>query len=87
MNEAVRSTKLQDMPMLIGGKLVASESGRWMESVNPATEEVIGRTPEGTAKDVNLAVEAGGSHYPVIPERSATLRPWLPVPAAANKLR
>jgi acyl-CoA reductase-like NAD-dependent aldehyde dehydrogenase len=44
MNEAVRSTKLQDMPMLIGGKLVASESGRWMESVNPATEEVIGRT-------------------------------------------
>jgi hypothetical protein len=58
MNEAVRSTKLQDMPMLIGGKLVASESGRWMESVNPATEGVIGRTPEGTAKDVNLAVEA-----------------------------
>ena len=64
MNEAVRSTKLQDMPMLIGGKLVASESGRWMESVNPATEEVIGRTPEGTAKDVNLAVEAAEKAQP-----------------------
>ncbi len=64
MNEAVRSTKLQDMPMLIGGELVASESGRWMESVNPATEEVIGRTPEGTAKDVNLAVEAAEKAQP-----------------------
>ena len=64
MNEAVRSTKLQDMPMLIGGKLVASESGRWMESVNPATEEVIGRTPEGTAKDVDLAVEAAEKAQP-----------------------
>ena len=64
MNEAVRSTKLQDMPMLIGGKLVASESGRWMDSVNPATEEVIGRTPQGTAKDVNLAVEAAEKAQP-----------------------
>jgi betaine-aldehyde dehydrogenase len=64
MNEAVRSTKLQDMPMLIGGKLVGSESGRWMESVNPATEEVIGRTPEGTAKDVNMAVEAAEKAQP-----------------------
>ena len=64
MNEAVRSTKLQDMPMLIDGKLVASESGRWMESVNPATEEVIGRTPEGTTKDVDLAVEAAEKAQP-----------------------
>jgi acyl-CoA reductase-like NAD-dependent aldehyde dehydrogenase len=64
MNEAVRSTKLQDMPMLIDGKLVASESGRWMESVNPATEEVIGRTPEGTTTDVDLAVEAAEKAQP-----------------------
>ncbi len=64
MNEAVRSTKLQDMPMLIGGKLVASESGRWMESTNPATEEVIGRTPEGSAKDVEAAVEAAEKAQP-----------------------
>jgi betaine-aldehyde dehydrogenase len=64
MNEAVRSTKLQDMPMLIGGKLVASESGRWMESVNPATEEVIGRVPQGSAKDVAAAVEAAEKAQP-----------------------
>ena len=64
MNEAVRSTKLQDMPMLIGGKLVGSESGRWMESTNPATEEVIGRTPQGTAKDMEQAVEAAEKAQP-----------------------
>ena len=28
--------------MLIGGELVESESGMWDESINPATEEVIG---------------------------------------------
>ena len=33
--------------MLIGGELVESESGGWLESVNPATEEVIGHVPEG----------------------------------------
>ena len=64
MNEAVRSTKLQDMPMLINGKLVASESGRWMESINPANEEVIGRVPLGSAKDVNAAVEAAAAAQP-----------------------
>ena len=33
--------------MLIGGVLVESESGRWLDCINPATEEVIGRIPRG----------------------------------------
>ena len=44
--------------MLIGGKLVESESGEWIESLNPATEEVIGRVPAASIKDVDEAVEA-----------------------------
>ena len=65
MNKPVspQSTKLRDMPMLIGGKLVASESGRWMDSVNPANEEIIGRVPQASAKDVDAtraAVRPGG---------------------------
>jgi|SoiMethySBSTD1v2_1073268.scaffolds.fasta_scaffold134032_3 betaine-aldehyde dehydrogenase len=64
MNEAVRSTKLQDMPMLIGGKLVGSESGRWMESTNPANEEVIGRVPLGSKKDIDAAVAAAEAAQP-----------------------
>ena len=44
--------------MLIGGDLVASESGQWIDSVDPATEEVIGCIPAGDARDVARAVEA-----------------------------
>jgi acyl-CoA reductase-like NAD-dependent aldehyde dehydrogenase len=51
-------TSLGDVPMLINGELVASESGQWMDSINPADEELLGRVPKGTAKDVNRAVEA-----------------------------
>jgi betaine-aldehyde dehydrogenase len=42
--------------MLIDGSLVESSDGSWMESINPATEEVIGRIPNGTAADVDRAV-------------------------------
>ncbi len=53
-----------DMPMLIGGDLVASESGRWMDSIDPATEEVLGRVPQGTAQDVDRAVAAAEKAQP-----------------------
>jgi betaine-aldehyde dehydrogenase len=44
--------------MLIDGQLVESSSGQWMESVNPATEEIVGRVPHGTAGDLERAVDA-----------------------------
>ncbi|WP_281040984.1 MULTISPECIES: aldehyde dehydrogenase family protein [unclassified Mesorhizobium] len=50
--------------MLIGGSLVESVSARWMDSVNPATEEIIGRIPDGVAADVERAVEAGRAAQP-----------------------
>ncbi len=56
--------------MLIGGELVESDSGAWDESVNPATEEVIGHAPAGTARDVDRAVEAAGKAWPEWAERS-----------------
>ncbi|TQI65342.1 aldehyde dehydrogenase (NAD+)/betaine-aldehyde dehydrogenase [Bosea sp. AK1] len=51
--------------MLIGGELVASESGAWDESINPATEGVIGRVPAGTAADVDRAVAAAQAAWPL----------------------
>lgn len=65
--------------MLIGGELVESESGRWLESIDPATEEVLGRVPEGSAKDMNRAVEAAEAAQPAwaalaVPERARYLR-------------
>jgi len=47
-----------DRPMYIGGEFVPSESGEWMDTVNPATGEVHGRVPAGTVGDVDRAVTA-----------------------------
>lgn len=44
--------------MYIAGEFVASESGQWMDSVNPANGEVHGRVPAGTPADVDRAVQA-----------------------------
>lgn len=42
--------------MLIGGELVESSGGGWIECVNPATEDHIGRVPRATETDVEQAV-------------------------------
>jgi acyl-CoA reductase-like NAD-dependent aldehyde dehydrogenase len=58
------SPKFGDRLMLIGGEFVPSESGQWIESVNPATEQVHGRVPLGTAADVDRAVRAAEAAQP-----------------------
>ncbi len=65
--------------MFIGGEFVASESGQWMDSVNPATEEVHGRVPAGNVADVARAVAAAQAAQPEwnalsVLERGAMLR-------------
>ena len=65
--------------MYIGGEFVASESGEWMPSINPATEEVHGRVPAGTVGDVDQAVRAAQAAQPdwaarSVLERGALLR-------------
>ena len=49
--------------MFIGGELVDSISGETMEVLNPATGEVIGEVPRGTAEDVDRAVAAAGKAW------------------------
>jgi acyl-CoA reductase-like NAD-dependent aldehyde dehydrogenase len=44
--------------MLIGGELVESAAGGWIECLNPATEDVIGRAPRATEADMAQAVSA-----------------------------
>lgn len=65
--------------MLIGGELVESASGEWIDSINPATEEVIGRFPKGNEKDVARAVDAAERAWPAwnamgVAARSQALR-------------
>lgn len=44
--------------MLIGGELVESAGGEWLASVDPATEEPLGRVPLGNAEDARRAAAA-----------------------------
>jgi aldehyde dehydrogenase (NAD+) len=45
--------------MLIDGQLVEAESGRTFDNVNPATEEVLGPVADGSAADMQRAIQAG----------------------------
>lgn len=49
---------IKEYKILIDGKWIKSDSGETFESVNPATEKVIGRFQSGTKSDVDKAVEA-----------------------------
>ena len=42
--------------MPIGNQWVDSASGKTFDSINPATSEVLSRTTEGDAEDINRAV-------------------------------
>src|SRR6266446_10065415 len=50
--------------MLIGGEMVAGQSNKWIESVNPANEERLGEFVAGDAADVNRAVAAAEQAQP-----------------------
>jgi aldehyde dehydrogenase (NAD+) len=49
--------------LLIDGRRVPSVSGRYFDTINPATEEVIGRVAEGDAQDIDLAVRSASAAF------------------------
>src|SRR5262245_13270202 len=49
--------------LFIGGRWVPSGGSGTIEVINPATEEVIGHVPEGTAQDVDAAVTAARAAF------------------------
>ena len=49
---------------LVGGEWVDARSGQTMESINPATEEVVAVVPKAGPEDVNAAIEAAKAAYP-----------------------
>src|SRR4051794_2921187 len=49
--------------LYIGGEWVEPASDQTIDVVNPATEEVIGRIPEGTPEDVDRAVAAARAAF------------------------
>ena len=49
---------MKDLKMYINGQFVESSSGQWIDVLNPSTEEVISRQPEGTLEDIDKALDA-----------------------------
>src|SRR6476620_3511372 len=49
--------------LFIGGKFVAPKSGKYFDSINPATEKVISRVPLANAEDVDAAYQAAQKAY------------------------
>jgi len=49
---------LKQHQLYINGKYTASTGSEWIDVINPATEEVIAKTPRATTEDVDKAVAA-----------------------------
>ncbi|MFJ5485283.1 aldehyde dehydrogenase [Pectobacterium actinidiae] len=50
--------------MYINGEFVENRSGKWIDVVNPATEQVISQIPEGSDDDAKRAIEAAEAAQP-----------------------
>ena len=49
--------------LFINGKFVAPRSGKYFESINPATEEKLAEIAEANSRDVDLAVKSARRAY------------------------
>ncbi|MDR1937594.1 MAG: aldehyde dehydrogenase [Tannerellaceae bacterium] len=49
---------MKELKMYIDGKFIENKSGQWIDVVNPSTEEVISRMPDGTVDDAKAAINA-----------------------------
>jgi len=68
---------MRDYQQIIGGQSVEAVEGRRFDVVNPATGEVIGSVPDGTAADADLALKAAEQAFPIWAEMPAQKRAKL----------
>lgn len=64
----------QILPNFIGGKWTPSSATEQLDVCNPATGEVIARTPLSTRKDVDCAVQAAAAAFPAWSETPPVVR-------------
>lgn len=50
--------KSESMGMLVGGKLLPADSGKWFEVLEPATGDVVIRAPDADGRDIERAYQA-----------------------------
>jgi len=49
---------MKELKMFIDGKFIENTSGKWINVLNPSTEEAISLMPEGTVENVKTAIDA-----------------------------
>lgn len=50
--------------LYINGQFVENRSDRWIDVINPATEECLSQVPQGSREDANRAIEAAEAAQP-----------------------
>jgi len=58
------TASIPNIPLLIGGKFVQSDTTQWRDVVNPATQQVLARVPLATADELAQAVAAAKAAFP-----------------------
>ena len=51
-------------PMYIDGQFIEWQGDRWLDVINPATEDILSRIPDGTAEDARRAIDAAERAQP-----------------------
>src|ERR1700675_3086706 len=64
MNMTVAAPPATKIPQFINGHWVESHASEWLDVVNPATVEVLGRVPISDAAEVTRAIDAAQAAYP-----------------------
>ncbi|WP_106829521.1 aldehyde dehydrogenase [Parabacteroides pacaensis] len=49
---------MKELKMYVDGQFVENKSGKWINVLNPSTEQVISRMPDGTVEDARMAIDA-----------------------------
>lgn len=49
---------MEELKMYIDGRFIDNKSGKWIDVLNPSTEEVISRMPDGSVAEAREAIEA-----------------------------
>ncbi len=62
--ESTANIKLKESyDLFINGKFVAPKSGKYFDTINPATEKVLAKVAEANEEDIDLAVKAARKAY------------------------
>ena len=64
MNPQATATGVRQLGHFVGGRWIESHSRQSQDVVNPATGEVLAKTPLSSAADVDAAAQAASAAFP-----------------------